>query len=51
MNEKCQWKLDEAHGYYDTSCGEAFCFNNEDGPEKNKYRFCPYCGKEIEVKE
>ena len=51
MNEKCQWKLDEAHGYYDTACGEAFCFNNDHGPEKNKYRFCPSCGCEIEVKE
>ena len=48
---RCQWKLDEAHGYYDTSCGEAFCFDNEFGPEKNKYRFCPSCGKEIKVKE
>ena len=44
MNEKCQWKRDEWHGYFDTSCKQAFCFENEYGPRKNKFRFCPYCG-------
>jgi len=54
MNDKCKWVINESPDetiYYETSCNNAFTFI-EDGIEDNNYKFCPYCGKEIEeVKE
>lgn len=44
----CRWKYDEHHDYYDTDCGQGQCFSC-DGVKENHYKFCPYCGKEIEV--
>lgn len=49
----CTWTLDTSDwgdSHYETGCGEAFCFF--DGtPEDNKIRFCPYCGRALEVVE
>lgn len=43
----CAWTENPDEGYYDTGCGESFCF--ETGSRKrNRYRFCPSCGKSIE---
>lgn len=47
--ETCQWTFDETHGKYDTQCGEAMQFT-VDGPTENGFRWCPYCGRLIEVK-
>jgi len=49
FNEKCEWKYDNDVGYT-TLCGGAFSIV-ERTPSDNKMKFCPYCGKEIEVKE
>jgi hypothetical protein len=46
----CLWIHDEDADKWDTECSEAHCFF-EDGPRENHYRFCPYCGKPIELME
>lgn len=43
---RCVWSYDEA--IYTTCCGEAFSFNDGD-VFKNNFRYCPYCGKLIQV--
>ena len=47
--EKCVWtwtnKKDiEFSDYYDTSCGDSMGYYH---PDKD-FKYCPYCGKEIE---
>ena len=44
---QCHWQQDD-EGAYDTGCDERFEFYC-DGPIENGFRFCPYCGKPIEV--
>ena len=43
---KCEWKHDEYHDMWETSCGDAY--TTIDGA-LNKIKYCPFCGKEIEV--
>lgn len=43
---KCEWKYDDLDCFYETKCGEAYCFTDGDR-KQNKYRHCPNCGKEI----
>lgn len=51
--ETCKWELqneDEAFDgdrYYETACGQAFSFF-EGSKIDNEYKYCPFCGKEIE---
>ena len=42
---ECRWteNSNDESDYWDTACGEAFCFITG-GPEENKMRYCPYCG-------
>ena len=46
----CVWRLDSDH--YDDSngwvsgCDEIFKFYEGD-PKNNRFRFCPFCGKEL----
>ena len=44
--EKCAWKYDDHHDYYNTSCGN-FLVLIDGSPEENGYLFCPCCGKVI----
>ena len=45
---KCKWELiDEDAGVYETECDNMHYFVS-DGPTENKYKYCPYCGKELE---
>lgn len=46
MPDKCVWTLDDLHDYYETKCGQAFTFTYTKCEKEFKY--CPYCGKEIE---
>lgn len=52
QGEKCKWTwTDQGHkglcDYYNTSCGQSMGYYQPD----DKFKFCPYCGKEIkEVK-
>ena len=44
---ECKWKLeDEEVNLYVTGCKE-YHLLCEGTPEENKYRYCPYCGKNI----
>lgn len=45
--DKCKWIFDINHGYYDTECEEGQYFT-DGGIKENHYKFCPYCGKEIQ---
>lgn len=40
--KKCDWREDE-NGAWQTECKHLFEFIN-DGPEENKFKFCPFCG-------
>lgn len=44
---KCEW-IDSHEDGWTTDCGNAFVFNDE-GPTENGFKFCPYCGKPLEV--
>lgn len=50
----CKWREDgykwDGYGYWETGCDNLFQFNTG-GPEENRFKFCPYCGKPIEVVE
>ena len=46
----CLWSTaqdDDFDTTWETSCGEAFCFN-EGTPKENGYIFCTHCGKRIQ---
>ena len=45
----CIWKFDSQYDYYNTSCDNLFEFS-ADGPNENKFLYCPYCGNKLEVK-
>jgi hypothetical protein len=46
QSDKCKWHID-GESFFVTECGHAFEFN-EAGPVENGFRFCPYCGKQVE---
>jgi hypothetical protein len=44
---KCIWVFnDDGGGFFDTECGEAFCFDG--GSIDKEFKYCPYCGRKIE---
>jgi len=43
--ESCSWREDEG-GCWFSDCGDGFVFS-VDGPRKNAFKFCPFCGKPI----
>ena len=48
--ETCTWIVEvDEDDIWHTSCGNDFEFT-AGNPEDNKFLFCPYCGKRIEVK-
>lgn len=49
-NERCDWlhETDHSCDYWETGCGEAHQFI-DGGPQENKYRYCPYCGRALKV--
>jgi hypothetical protein len=50
ISEKCIWSESNNYDddYWDSGCGNAFTFI--DGtPEENGMKFCPYCGKVVEI--
>ena len=49
---KCTWTNDTDGDapVFSCSCGQCITFN-DDGPKENEYRFCPFCGREIELEE
>ena len=49
--QKCVWKINKVFcdDYYETSCGASFRFPPK--RRSNVFKYCPYCGKEIEEVE
>lgn len=45
MMEKCRWRYNEERDVYFTSCASSYQGMN-DGTDG--FKFCPYCGKELE---
>ena len=47
----CKWQLDDpdfdAGGPYVTQCDEYFQFN-DGGPKDNGFKFCPFCGAQLQ---
>ena len=50
--EQCDWTpADDEYGdRWETSCGEAYCFEYET-PKGHGYNYCPSCGKMLVEKE
>jgi len=47
--DKCLWQ-DDLDGNWDTACGACYCFDYDFRNEgRGSYRFCPKCGRGIEV--
>lgn len=44
-SQLCTWSWD-IDGFYETICGNAHIFIHG-GLADNKYKYCPYCGKQI----
>ena len=49
-DDVCEWKYNDAEYYWESSCENLHIFM-ADGPKKNKYEYCPYCGKKIKAVE
>jgi hypothetical protein len=49
LSELCTWTQDESKVFWDSGCGEPFKFSMRTGPFDNKYIFCPFCGRKIQV--
>ena len=45
----CEWALNGDDGYWDTSCGKAWRFD-DGGPKENNMNFCHCCGKTVRIK-
>jgi len=45
----CEWTHNAADGYWDTSCGKAWRFD-DGGPKENNMNFCHCCGKTLRIK-
>lgn len=50
LDRPCRWTPEgDSFGsldFYRTECDEAFAFF-EGGPDANRFRFCPYCGRPV----
>lgn len=47
--DKCSWEYRDCLESYLTSCNGTFTFLNAMLADNPDFKFCPYCGKEIEV--
>ena len=45
----CEWTHNDDDGYWDTSCGKAWGFD-DGGPKENNMNFCHCCGKTLRIK-
>lgn len=50
MSEKCKWQIGKDFDdiTYITSCNEEVTIFEDYTPSDCNYKYCPYCGKEIE---
>ena len=47
--KECEWTHNDDDGYWDTSCGKAWRFD-DGGPKENNMNFCHCCGKTLRIK-
>lgn len=49
----CEWRATKPYddSYWETQCGNAWCFDDEDGRLARDAVFCPNCGKRVEYVE
>ena len=45
----CEWTHNDDDGYWDTSCGKAWRFD-DGGPKENNMNFCHCCGNSLRIK-
>ena len=45
----CEWTHNDDDGYWETSCGKAWWFD-DGGPKENNMNFCHCCGKTLRIK-
>ena len=45
----CEWTHNDDDGYWATSCGKAWRFD-DGGPKENNMNFCHCCGKTLRIK-
>ena len=45
----CEWTHNDDDGYWDTSCGKAWRFD-DGGPKENNMNFCHCCSKTLSIK-
>jgi chromosome segregation ATPase len=43
----CAWWQDDDGDMWESSCGVAYAFLNDDGPDGNGHKFCHKCGRQI----
>ena len=51
MTEKCQWQRPAEDDNYETSCKKAFYLVDGTLSDEFGFKWCPYCGLEIEPLE
>ena len=49
-DNRCSWYIEDGSDTWWTGCGESAVFYS-DGPVENGFKFCPYCGGSVEIKE
>jgi hypothetical protein len=47
-DKKCEWRED-GDGNWATGCDSMFTFTDA-GPAENEFKFCPYCGGRLHIK-
>lgn len=50
MSESCEWVYDKVDEVWCTECGYDFALI-EEAPEIDNNKCCPYCGREIFIKD
>jgi hypothetical protein len=45
----CKWLYDDMIDVYNSDCGQAYSFEASSDLEENHYRYCPWCGRQIET--
>jgi hypothetical protein len=51
-SDVCKWEQDPNGHDWNATCGRSFLFFMScDTPKTEEFKFCPFCGKKIEVEE
>lgn len=47
----CFWEEVDTGDYYESGCNKTGFQFNDGSPYDNGFKFCPYCGKQLKIKE